>query len=157
LEVMPNGSKYWRMKYRFGGKEKRLAFGVYPLVSLALAREKARFAKLELIDGKDPGEIKKQEKLIRRIASSNTFSAKLLVPLRQIENDGQHETANRAKRAAGQVMRYAVGLGLADRDPSQDLKDALVTARANHRAAVTDPKELRKILLVLIAIVAPRK
>ena len=38
LEVMPTGSKYWRLKYRFGGKEKRLAFGVYPDVSLAQAR-----------------------------------------------------------------------------------------------------------------------
>lgn len=192
LEVMPNGSKYWRMKYRFGGREKRLAFGVYPSISLASAREKARLAKLELIEGNDPGEIKKQEKLNKRIASSNTFSAiaaeyikkkeiegaarvtldklkwiidqklsphigrtpvseitsaKLLVPLRQIEIDGLHETANRAKRVAGQVMRYAVGLGLADRDPSQDLKDALVTAKATHRAAITDPKELRKILI----------
>ena len=35
LEVMPNGSKCWRMKYRYLGKEKRLAFGVYPVISLA--------------------------------------------------------------------------------------------------------------------------
>jgi hypothetical protein len=40
LEVMPNGSKYWRFKYRFGGKEKRLAFGVYPDVPLSLARQR---------------------------------------------------------------------------------------------------------------------
>lgn len=38
LEVVPSGSRYWRMKYRFNGKEKRLAFGVYPAVSLAQAR-----------------------------------------------------------------------------------------------------------------------
>ena len=196
LEVMPNGSKYWRMKYRFGGKENRLAFGVYPLVSLASAREKTRLAKLELIEGNDPGEIKKQEKLNKRFVSLNTFSAvaaeyikkkeiegsarvtldklkwivdqklspfigntpisditsaKLLVPLRQIEIDGLHETANRAKRVAGQVMRYAVGLGLADRDPSQDLKDALIAAKTNHRAAITDPKELSKILTRMYA------
>lgn len=75
LEVMPNGSKYWRMKYRFGGKEKRLAFGVYPLISLATAREKTRLAKLELIEGNDPGEIKKQEKLEKKFAASNTFAA----------------------------------------------------------------------------------
>ena len=75
LEIMPNGSKYWRMKYRFGGKEKRLAFGVYPSISLVAAREKTRIAKLKLIEGSDPGEIKKQEKLSKRIASSNTFSA----------------------------------------------------------------------------------
>jgi hypothetical protein len=38
LEVMPNGSKYWRLKYRFVGKEKRLALGVYPEVTLKEAR-----------------------------------------------------------------------------------------------------------------------
>lgn len=38
LEVVPSGSRYWRMKYRFNGKEKRMAFGVYPAVSLAQAR-----------------------------------------------------------------------------------------------------------------------
>ncbi|PUA29869.1 MAG: hypothetical protein B0W54_04795 [Cellvibrio sp. 79] len=68
-----NGSKYWRMKYRFGGKEKRLALGVYPLISLASAHEKVRLAKLELQEGNDPGEIKKQEKLKKWIASTNTF------------------------------------------------------------------------------------
>ncbi len=43
LQVEPNGSRYWRMKYRFAGKEKRLSFGVYPTVTLADARhEKTR-------------------------------------------------------------------------------------------------------------------
>ncbi len=40
LEIMPTGSKYWRLKYRFAGKEKRLALGVYPEVSLVEARGK---------------------------------------------------------------------------------------------------------------------
>ena len=40
LYVTPKGSRYWRMKYRFGSKEKLLALGVYPDVSLAKAREK---------------------------------------------------------------------------------------------------------------------
>lgn len=39
LEIMPNGSKYWRLKYRLNGKEKRLALGVYPDVTIAEARE----------------------------------------------------------------------------------------------------------------------
>lgn len=39
LEILPSGGKYWRMKYRFAGKEKRLAIGVYPEISLAEARE----------------------------------------------------------------------------------------------------------------------
>ena len=41
LEVVPSGSRYWRLKYRFGGKEKRLALGVYPVVTLARARADA--------------------------------------------------------------------------------------------------------------------
>ena len=40
LDVMPNGSKYWRLKYRFEGKEKTLAFGVYPDITLADARQR---------------------------------------------------------------------------------------------------------------------
>lgn len=42
LQVEPNGSRYWRMKYRFAGKEKRLSFGVYPAVSLADTTENAQ-------------------------------------------------------------------------------------------------------------------
>ena len=42
LEIMPNGARYWRCKYRFAGKEKRLAFGVYPEVGLKRARGKLR-------------------------------------------------------------------------------------------------------------------
>lgn len=45
LEIFPNGSKCWRLKYRFTGKEKRLAFGTYPTVMLAEARNKREDAK----------------------------------------------------------------------------------------------------------------
>ena len=44
LEVAPNGGRWWRLKYRFGGKEKRLALGVYPDVSLKVARERREVA-----------------------------------------------------------------------------------------------------------------
>lgn len=63
LQVEPNGSRYWRMKYRFAGKEKRLSFGVYPIVSLADARLKRDDAKRALAFGDDPSEIKKAKKL----------------------------------------------------------------------------------------------
>lgn len=62
LEVAPNGSKYWRMKYRYAGKEKRLAFGVYPSISLAQARAKREEAKRILALGDDPSLVKKAEK-----------------------------------------------------------------------------------------------
>lgn len=54
LLVQPNGSKLWRMKYRFGGKEKLLSFGAYPAVGLAAARDKRTAAKAMLAEGKDP-------------------------------------------------------------------------------------------------------
>ena len=73
VEVAPNGSRYWRMKYRIAGKEKRLAFGVYPDVSLADAREKRDVAKKILAAGGDPGEAKKAEKLAQKLNAENTF------------------------------------------------------------------------------------
>lgn len=75
VEVATNGSRYWRMKYRVAGKEKRLAFGVYPDVSLADAREKRDAAKKILAAGGDPGETKKSEKLAQKLNAENTFEA----------------------------------------------------------------------------------
>jgi len=57
LLVQPNGSKLWRLKYRFDGKEKLLSFGKYPGISLAVAREKRRTAKALLAAGIDPGAV----------------------------------------------------------------------------------------------------
>ena len=71
LEVTPAGGKYWRMKYRFGGKEKRLALGVYPDVSLAQARERCSLARKHLANGVDPGVMKQASKA----ATENSFEA----------------------------------------------------------------------------------
>lgn len=75
LEVVPSGSRYWRMKYRFNGKEKRMAFGVYPAVSLAQARALRDEAKKKLAEGIDPSFAKKEEKLVRNVQLNNTFQA----------------------------------------------------------------------------------
>ena len=75
LLVNPNGSKYWRMKYRFMGKEKLLAIGVWPEVSLIEAREKRNEAKQLLKSVKDPSAAKKNLKLSQRVAQSNTFGS----------------------------------------------------------------------------------
>ncbi|WP_320734296.1 tyrosine-type recombinase/integrase [Enterobacter kobei] len=75
LEVVPSGSRYWRMKYRFNGKEKRMAFGVYPAVSLAQARALRDEAKKKLAKGIDPSFAKKEEKLVRVVQLNNTFQA----------------------------------------------------------------------------------
>jgi integrase len=73
LEVMPNGSKYWRLKYRYGGKEKRLAFGVYPDISLADARGRREYARKLLANGGDPGAVKQSQKRQAKIAAANSF------------------------------------------------------------------------------------
>jgi len=75
LEVMPTDSRYWRMKYRFAGKEKRLAFGVYPEVSLAEARTKRDAARLALREGRDPGLEKKVARRTARLSAATTFEA----------------------------------------------------------------------------------
>ncbi|MEL4203157.1 tyrosine-type recombinase/integrase [Plesiomonas shigelloides] len=75
LLVNPSGSKYWRLKYRFAGKEKLLAIGVYPDISLAQARSRREEAKKLLLEGKDPGQEKKLEKLSRQLEVENSFEA----------------------------------------------------------------------------------
>ena len=75
LQVHTNGSKYWRMKYRFAGKEKKLSFGTYPDVSLSDARTKRDEARKILANGSDPGEVKKAEQLAKKLAVDNTFES----------------------------------------------------------------------------------
>lgn len=75
VEVAPNGSRYWRLKYRFDGKEKRLALGVYPVVSLAKARDDAREARRLLNDGIDPSVRKKERVREAKLATANSFEA----------------------------------------------------------------------------------
>ncbi len=193
LEVLPNGPKYWRLKYRFGGKEKRLALGVYPQVSLKEARSKRLEARKRLAEGIDPSNQRRQDKLARQVGAETSFRAvalewyakekphwsdshstralwlleknlfpwvgnrpineitpqELLATLKRTEIRGTLETANRAKQVAGQVFRYAVATGRAERDCSQDLKGALATPKKRHFAAITDPKEVKKLLLAM--------
>ncbi len=75
VQVEPGGSKLWRLKYRFGDKEKKLAIGIYPEVTLAMARERQLEARRLLASGVDPGEYKKQAKRAAKLAAANTFEA----------------------------------------------------------------------------------
>ncbi len=65
LLVNPNGSKLWRFKYRFEGREKALTFGAYPLVSLLDARMQRDAAKLQLLKGIDPAQARKKQEVVR--------------------------------------------------------------------------------------------
>jgi hypothetical protein len=73
LEIQKTGAKYWRMKYRYGGKEKRASFGVYPEVSLKEARVKRDEARKMLAAGVDPSESKRAFKMAKSAAGGNSF------------------------------------------------------------------------------------
>ena len=73
--VKTNGAKYWRLKYRFDGKQKTLALGVYPSVALKTAREAVAEAKRLLDQGIDPSQAKHQQKRQTSQTDTNTFAA----------------------------------------------------------------------------------
>lgn len=189
LEVMPNGSKYWRMNYRFLGKPKRLAFGVYPFVSLKEARDKRTEAKKLLAEGIDPSEHKKLKKLELINGYENTFEVlarewhenrnhawqpkhaarilkrletyifpfigsrpikavaapELLAALRKVEERGNHEQAHRLMQTCGQVFRFAVATGRAERNLTSDLSGALKPVKSQNHAHLKE-KELPAFL-----------
>ncbi|MBI3045061.1 MAG: integrase arm-type DNA-binding domain-containing protein [Betaproteobacteria bacterium] len=202
LEVSPTGGKWWRFKYRFAGKEKRLSLGVYPDVPLAGrkdknsnewikgARDRRDEARQLLAEGVDPGENRKALKSARVERAGNSLEViarewyakqstawaenhgtriirrferdvfpwiggrpiaeitapELLAVIRRIESRGALETAHRALSNCGQVFRYAVATGRAERDPSGDLRGALTPVKGEHFAAITDPKRAGELL-----------
>lgn len=188
--VKPNGSKLWRLAYRFGGRQKLLALGAYPVVTLADARAARDRAKARLAQGTDPGHERKIARLATGTGSGESFSAiakewlrkreregaapvtldkarwllgladgvigvrpcrditplELLALFRVTEGKGHYETARRLRSTCGRVFRYAVAIGRADRDPTADLRGALVTPKVRHRAAIVEPKAIGGLL-----------
>ena len=182
--------KYWRMDYRFTGKRKTLALGVYPEVSLAKARLRREKARELLADGIDPNTAKSDEKQARAALALNTFEAiarewliktstermditqskvstwldkdvipyigkkpistisplEVLGALRKMEARGALESVKRVKQVCGQVFRYAVATGRAERDVTQDLKGAFAKSTTSHFAAITDPINAGKLM-----------
>ena len=181
--LIKSAGKYWRMGYRFAGKQKTLALGVYPAVSLAKARQRREAARELLAEGIDPSVAKSQEKRARAAAAVNTFEAvarewlmktatermattqskittwlekdvipyigkmpiadvgprDVLAALRKMEARGALDSVQRVKQICGQVFRYAVATGSAERDVTQDLKGALAKATPGNFAAITEP------------------
>ena len=188
--LVKSGGKYWRMAYRYGGKQKTLAFGAYPAVTLAQARKKRDAAKELLAQDIDPGVIRRAEKAATKAAAANTFEAiarelhaikapswsplyaarwlermeKDLFPsigrmpvgdvtapilrsvLRRVESRGARETAHTLRQTAGQVFRYAVQTGRADRSPAADLHGALQPVVVKHMAAILEPVKAGELL-----------
>ncbi|MGG1945697.1 integrase arm-type DNA-binding domain-containing protein [Trinickia sp. NRRL B-1857] len=193
LEVSPAGGKYWRFKYRFAGKEKRLALGVYPEIGPKEARSRRDEARRLLANGIDPGIERKVQKAASVERSSNSFESvarewfarhapgwaashadkimarlendvfpwlggrsiaeikapEVLAVLRRVEARGALDTAHRVHQNCGQVFRYAVATGRAERDVSSDLRGALPAARHTHFASVTEPSEVAALLRAL--------
>lgn len=75
LEVQPSGRKYWRYAYRFAGKQKTLALGVYPEVSLKAVRVAHKAARAKVAEGIDPAQVRRVEKLTRHQAAAESFEA----------------------------------------------------------------------------------
>jgi integrase len=185
--VQPTGGKLWRLAYRFAGKQKTLALGVYPIVSLEEARRRRDEAKKLLARSIDPSMQRKADKqagkdssfravaeeligkLEREGRARATLTKKrwlldfaypmlgdcpvaeitardLLALLREIERRGLYETARRLRSTCGMVFRYAIATGRAERDPSMDLRGALTAPQVNHRATITDPKNIGALL-----------
>ena len=75
LEVLPAGGRYWRLKYRHQGREKRLGLGVYPAVTLGTARKERDRARALLESGQDPSEARKESRAAQVAATETTFEA----------------------------------------------------------------------------------
>ncbi len=188
LLVTKLGSKLWRMNYRFAGQQKTLALGMYPDVSLALARERREAARRDLARGVDPGLTKKLCRIsgtsensfevvarewhakfahtwvpshakhkLERIEKSvfpwlgqrpihEITAPEVLSVLRRIELRGILDTAHRVRFECGQIFRYAIATGRAERDPAADLKGALPPVKNGHYAAPIDPKHVAPLL-----------
>src|SRR6185295_13675867 len=121
LLVNADGAKYWRLAYRWHGKQRTLALGVYPAVGLAEARAARDDAKRSLAASLDPSMVKRERKRAAKVAAGNSIAAieaaELLDMLRKVEKRGVHETARRLKQLVGQIFRFAIVTGRAKRDP----------------------------------------
>ena len=89
LLVTSTGSKLWRLKYRVDGKEKKLALGAYPEVSLKDARTAREAARKVAQSGGDPAMAKREGRIAKRIASANTFGAIAEEYIAKLEAEGK--------------------------------------------------------------------
>jgi integrase len=125
LVIMPTGSKYWRLRYYFASKEKLLALGVYPDVTLADARDRRAAARKALAAGKDPGEVKKETKRLAILKSANSFET----VAREWFDKRKHEWAESSANTALARLEQHILPKLGDR-PIADINPPEVLAMA---------------------------
>jgi len=92
LLITPTGGKLWRCNYRHGGKQYTAAYGNYPIVTLAAAREKRDQTKRQLAEGKNPGIEKKRDAVAAQLAASSTFSTVAEELIVKLEREGRSPT-----------------------------------------------------------------
>jgi len=109
LYVTPNGSRYWRMNYRHLGKQKTLAFGVYPDTGLADAREQRDTARKVLAHGQDPAEKIKLDRLAATLAASNSFKAVADEWLLKVEREGRSAVTMKKVRWLLDFINESIG------------------------------------------------
>lgn len=109
LLISPQGSKLWRLSYRFDGKQKTQALGSYPVVSLAGARQKRDDAKRLLASGVDPARQAKADKASRLALTENTFSAIADEFLAKVQREGKAEATLTKKRWLVDLARADIG------------------------------------------------
>lgn len=109
LLVQTGGSKLWRFRYVFAGKENMLSLGAYPEVSLASARSKKDDARKLLADGKDPSRQKKLDRIALATAARNTFGAVVEEHLEKLREGGAAESTVEKNRWLLQDLAAALG------------------------------------------------
>jgi integrase len=193
LLVAPAGGKWWRLKYRLGGKEKLLSLGVYPDVSLKEARRRRDDTRELIAKGIDPSVERKEAKaaaVAEQREKENTFEAvamdwfntyapdldakhalklrrylenvffpaigdksvaallpvDILDAVRGTQERGRLSTTHRQVQLAGQVLQYAFIKGLVSVNVARGITGALQPVRVTSFAAITDPKEIGRLL-----------
>jgi integrase len=135
--VSPTGSKLWRYKYRYGGKEKRLALGSYPDVKLGEARRKRDAARVQLNEGLDPLLERKRAKASRRAGANNTFSSVAEEFIRKREKENCAEATAIKARWFASLLEPTIGTLSLDDIDSRLLLTPLkrLEARGQHETA----------------------
>ena len=142
LEITPRGGKYWRVKYRFGGKEKRLSLGVYPDVSLKEARQGCEDARRLLTREIDPSEHRRALKAARRQQASNSFEAVAREWFaRHTPNWGESHSSRLISHLERDIFPWIGGKPVAGVTPSQLLE---VARRVEKRGALETAHRVRQ-------------
>lgn len=134
LEVAPSGGKWWRLKYRFDGKEKRLSLGIYPDVSLKDARDRRDEARKLLANEIDPSENRKAKKAAKVERASNSFEVVAREWFAKHEPNWSDNHANRTiRRLERDIFPWIGGKPIADITAPQLLE---AVRRIEHRGAL---------------------